>query len=158
RNPSLALVVVIDSAKGPNGDHGGMVAAPIFKRIAESALRYVGIPPTVNPAPPVLVARRDEAAGSSPSLARTAGSAASTEQPVVRLVVKEPGTMPDVRGLGARQAVRKLAALGLSARVSGNGVVVSQLPLPGEPVEPGGLCRLTLERAPARRPADPVHP
>ena len=38
-NPVFAIVVVIDSAKGPNGDHGGTVAAPIFKNIAEPALR-----------------------------------------------------------------------------------------------------------------------
>src|SRR5205814_8269001 len=46
RNPALAMVVVIDSAHGPNGDHGGTVAAPIFKNIAEPALRYLGVPPT----------------------------------------------------------------------------------------------------------------
>ena len=33
-------------AAGPNGDHGGTVAAPIFKRIAEAALRYLGVAPT----------------------------------------------------------------------------------------------------------------
>jgi membrane peptidoglycan carboxypeptidase len=51
RNPAIAIVVVIDSAKGPNGDHGGTVAAPIFQRIAEASLRYLGIAPTVNPMP-----------------------------------------------------------------------------------------------------------
>src|SRR5258707_4053936 len=48
-NPVFAIVVVIDSAKGPNGDHGGTVAAPIFKAIAAPALRYLGLPFTVNP-------------------------------------------------------------------------------------------------------------
>src|SRR5439155_11224661 len=43
RAPELAMVVVIDSAKGPNGDHGGMVAAPIFRNIAEAALQYLGV-------------------------------------------------------------------------------------------------------------------
>src|SRR5262249_57959864 len=56
RAPELAIVVVIDSAKGPNGDHGGTVAAPIFRNIAEAALHYLGIAPTLNPSPPVLVA------------------------------------------------------------------------------------------------------
>src|SRR5262249_20516843 len=49
RNPALAMVVVIDSAKGPNGDHGGTVAAPIFKNIAEPVLRYLGVSASVNP-------------------------------------------------------------------------------------------------------------
>src|SRR5438093_8566372 len=65
RDPALAIVVVIDSAKGPNGDHGGTVAAPIFKNIAEPALRHLGVPSTINPLPAVLVARRD--AGGTPT-------------------------------------------------------------------------------------------
>ncbi len=40
-----------------NGNSGGAVAAPIFRRIAGPALRYLGVAPTINPAPPVLVAR-----------------------------------------------------------------------------------------------------
>jgi membrane peptidoglycan carboxypeptidase len=144
RNPAIAIVVVIDSAKGPNGDHGGTVAAPIFRRIAEASLRYLGVPPTVNPAPAVVVARRDEQ-----TLAPSETSAPQGEQPIVSLVVDgPPGTVPDVRGMGAREAVRKLVKLGLNARVSGDGVVVAQFPAPGEPLEPGTICRLTLERAP----------
>src|SRR5207253_6768257 len=52
RNPALAMVVVIDSAHGPNGDHGGTVAAPIFKRIAEAAMQYLGVPRNVDPETP----------------------------------------------------------------------------------------------------------
>src|SRR5258708_9869271 len=37
---------------------GGVVSAPIFRRIAEPALRYLGVAPTLNPAAPVLVADR----------------------------------------------------------------------------------------------------
>ena len=58
----IAIIVVIDSPHG-GAYFGGSVSAPIFKRIAESALRHLGIGPTLNPAPPVIVARRDEASG-----------------------------------------------------------------------------------------------
>ena len=58
RKPALAIIVVIDSPHA-NGYYGGTVAAPIFKRIAEESLRHLGIGPTINPAPPVLVARND---------------------------------------------------------------------------------------------------
>ncbi len=60
RNPAVTIVVVID-APHVNGTSGGVVAAPIFKRIAETTLRYLGIGPTINPEPPVLVERRDTA-------------------------------------------------------------------------------------------------
>jgi cell division protein FtsI (penicillin-binding protein 3) len=150
RAPELAIVVVIDSAKGPNGDHGGMVAAPIFRTIAEAALHYLGIAPTLNPAPPVLVARHDGAA--------PAAAAATAPQPIVSLVADDrPNTVPDLRGLSAREAVRKLVTLGMTARVSGNGVVVSQDPPAGAPIDRDAVCRLTLERWPSRRPATTSH-
>jgi cell division protein FtsI/penicillin-binding protein 2 len=50
RNPAIAIVVVID-APHSGGRAGGVVAAPIFKRIAEAALRYLGVPPTIDPVP-----------------------------------------------------------------------------------------------------------
>ena len=60
RQPALTIIVVIDSPHG-NGYTGGVVAAPMFKRIAEASLRQLGIAPTVNAMPPVLVARHDAA-------------------------------------------------------------------------------------------------
>jgi cell division protein FtsI (penicillin-binding protein 3) len=153
RNPTLAIVVVIDSAHGPNGDHGGTVAAPIFKNIAEATLRYLGIAPTINPAPPVLVARTDIA----PAVpAPTGGPGAG---PLITLVADGPaGTVPDLHGLTAREAVRKLVTLGMTARISGDGFVATQDPAAGTPIEPDGICRLVLERAPSRPPGDVSHP
>ena len=152
RAPELAIVVVIDSAKGPNGDHGGTVAAPIFKNIAESALHYLGIAPTLNPAPPVLVAGR-EAGAPRPA------AADAVPQPVVSFVADgPPGTVPDLRGLSAREAMRKLVTLGMSARISGDGVVVEQDPPAGAPIDRDAVCRLTLERWPSHRPARASHP
>jgi cell division protein FtsI (penicillin-binding protein 3) len=153
RNPALAIVVVIDSPHGPNGDHGGLVAAPIFRNIAEPALRYLGIGPTINPAPPVLVARRD--AGSL-----VPAGVAADDEPTMRLIVDEPqGTVPDLRGMSAREAVRTLVKLGMTARLAGDGYVVAQDPPAGTPLESEGVCKLVLERAPAppHRNADEGH-
>ena len=41
--------------------------------------------------------------------------------------------MPDLTGLGMRQAVHWAHAVGLDVRVEGHGMVVSQSPKPGEP-------------------------
>ena len=55
---------------------------------------------------------------------------------MVSLVADEtPGTVPDLRGLSAREATHRLAKLGLTARMSGDGFVVSQDPPPGTPLE-----------------------
>ncbi len=140
RNPAVAIIVVIDAAKGPQGDHGGAVAAPIFKRIAEPTLRYLGVPPTLNPAPPVLVATNqkpplDAVADTNPPAAKVSFVADGTA-----------GTVPDLRGLSARDAILLLAKLGLNARASGDGFVVWQQPEPGSPLEPGAVCQLVLAR------------
>jgi len=144
-NPALAMIVVIDSAKGPNGDHGGMVAAPVFQRIAEPALRYLGVSPTINPAPPVVLAKNGEAP-IEPTTDLTANDAK------VSLVADgPPGTVPDLRGMSAREAIRRLATLGMNAHASGDGVVVSQLPEPGAALEPGTICQLMLARQVTQR-------
>jgi hypothetical protein len=59
--------------------------------------------------------------------------------------------------MGAREALRALLKVGLNARMSGDGVVVSQVPAPGERFESGGTCRLVLERS-VPRATEAVHP
>jgi hypothetical protein len=56
------------------------------------------------------------------------------------------GLMPDLRGLGAREALRVLARLGLSPRIHGSGVVITQSPEAGSPLERGGIGVLHLGR------------
>jgi membrane peptidoglycan carboxypeptidase len=151
RDPALTIIVVLDSPHGPHGYYGGSVSAPVFKRIAEPALRYLGIGPTINPDLPVLVARRDGSAAAS--------SAAEAPQPIVSLIANTtPRTLPDLTGLSARDAVRNLSRLGLVAHATGDGVVVSQEPPAGTPLEGGGVCRIVLGRTPQRPPASAAQP
>ena len=139
RKPALTIVVVIDSPHA-NGYYGATVSGPVFRRIAEAALRHLGIGPTVNPPQPVLVARRE----SQPDgmTARPVGTA-TTARPAD---VTPPGQMPDLRGLGAREALRALTRIGLTARINGDGFVIEQSPPPGAPVAHGDPSVLTLGR------------
>jgi len=145
RNPVIAIIVVTDAPHVyPNT--GGWVSAPVFKRIAEATLRYLGVGPSVNPSAPVLVVRHDETPEHVPT------SRVSTSDPVVTLVADgPPGTMPDLHGMSARDAVRMLVKLGMNARASGDGFVVSQAPAAGMPIEGDAVCRLVLERWPSHR-------
>jgi membrane peptidoglycan carboxypeptidase len=147
RDPAVAIIVVIDSPHGPNGYFGGSVSAPVFKRIAESTLRYFGIGPTIDPEPPVLVERRE-------TIDRRARRQNAAEPIVSFVAAGAPGTIPDLHGLSAREAVRILVKRGLSARLSGDGFVMSQNPPAGSVLEPGGVCSLVLNRWVARY--DPV--
>ena len=68
-------------------------------------------------------------------------------QPIVSLVADgPPGTVPDLQGMSAREAVRTLVRLGLTAQLSGDGFVMSQDPPAGAALEPGAVCRLVLTR------------
>ena len=57
-----------------------------------------------------------------------------------------PGQMPDLRGLGAREALRALTRIGLTARINGDGFVIEQSPEAGAPVVHGDASVLTLGR------------
>jgi len=150
RQPAFTILVVVDTPHA--GSHyGGVVAAPIFQRIADAALRHAGVAPTINPLPPVLVQASADAASSS-ALIRTAAAAG----PPQISVVSGPPTVPDVRGLGAREAARRLVRLGLVPRMTGDGIVIDQDPVAGTALEPGRPCRLWLDRiAPALPPSLP---
>ena len=143
RKPALTILVVIDSPHG-NGYTGGAVSAPVFKRIAEAALTYLGIGPNLNPAPPVLVARHDPSAEpeAAPQPARADSALAATLEPA------RNGLMPDLRGFSGREAVRLLSQIGMTARMSGDGFVVDQNPAPGAPLVRGDACALRLSRRP----------
>ncbi len=149
REPAFTIVVVIDSPHGMNAYYGGTVAAPIFQRIADAALRHRGVPPSVNRAAPVLVARREDpqerpTSGPSelPAIVTLAGGASGSAS-----------VFPDLRGLGARDGLRMLARLGMTARLQGAGIVVEQEPVAGSPIERGAMATLRLERHMSADPA-----
>jgi cell division protein FtsI (penicillin-binding protein 3) len=142
RDPAITIIVVLDSPHGPHGYFGGNVSAPIFKKIAEAALRYLGVGPTIDPPAPILVDRNLQRGLVVVNLPAPKASAADKD-------ATEPGTVPDLSGLTAREALRRMVALGLMPRVSGDGVVVSQDPPAGSPLDPGTVCRLVLNRVSA---------
>jgi cell division protein FtsI (penicillin-binding protein 3) len=137
RRPVYTILVVVDTPRAGTY-YGGSVAAPVFKRIAEAALRYAGVPATVNPLPPVLVSAQQPALPPPPSQPPSLISALT---PVGGLAL-----MPDVTGLSAREAVHVLTGAGLTVRPRGAGFVARQFPEPGSPIERGGWGVIELER------------
>jgi cell division protein FtsI (penicillin-binding protein 3) len=143
RKPAFTIVIVIDSPHRVP-PYGATVAAPIFQRIAAAALRQYGVPPSLNPAPPVLAVR-----GQPDDVNQQPPSAAGVTPNIVTLAGGEhsaAAVFPDLRGLSARDALRMLARLGMTARLNGAGLVVKQLPEPGEPIDRESAATLWLER------------
>ena len=137
--PALVVLVSLDTPRGRR-NQGGDVAAPLFARIAEPALRRLAIPPDdpdrVLRAVVATARRRRAAAGLSPPPA--------APRPRDRRPARaEPGLMPDLRGPSAREArhrARRGAAS--SCELKGSGRVVTQTPEPGAEVEAGLTCVL----------------
>jgi len=142
RAPVFTIIVVIH-APHAKGHTGGVVAAPVFQRIAELALRYHGVPPNINPQPPILVARRTDEMREA-TVAMTSATPA-----LVRLPATQSGTeavYPDLVGLSARDALRTLGQLGVAARMMGMGLVSEQSPPAGSPMDSAATVTLQLRR------------
>ena len=129
-NPKLSILVILDEPK--KSIYGGTVAAPVFKKIAEQTLAYMGVTPAKEDVPAVTLIQ-----ASLDSRGRAGKNSAVRLKEGVK-----PGIMPDLKGLTLREI---LVAMGSSpAKMSGSGVVVQQFPLPGEPLKKGEPYRIKL--------------
>ena len=136
--PALVVLASLDTPRGAQ-NQGGDVAAPLFARVAEHALRTLAVPPddasrvlrAVALAPETLVPAAYRPAARTPDPAGDEG----------------PGLMPDLRGRSAREAAIAAARRGLVVELRGSGHVTTQSPAPGTVIEPGATCTLTLARA-----------
>ncbi len=140
--PALVVLVSLDSPRGPR-NQGGDVAAPVFARVAEAALRYRAVAP--DDTARVLRASTPLETGMVPAAYHPEPAAAPVDD-------GEPALMPDLRRRSAREAAIVAARRGLIVELHGSGRVVSQSPEPGTEIEAGNTCVLTLGREPGGAP------
>ncbi|KIH78245.1 penicillin-binding protein [Geoalkalibacter ferrihydriticus DSM 17813] len=130
-DPRLVMVVVLDEPEEQT--YGGLVAAPVFSRIAGQALRQLGVSPTLprgaDPLPPVIEARN------LAPLAPLVDAEPNTEG---------PGRMPDLSGMSYRQVLQVMERTGLNIRLEGSGKVVEQVPRSGETIRYDSEVRVRL--------------
>lgn len=120
--PSLVISVVVNEPEGKG--YGGVVAAPVFARIAEQSLNHLNILPKGS------VAAMDVAQVDNEPLPDLAPLLPDTE-PIDGLV------MPDFRGMSYRQVLRSMGEKQLNLKLSGSGQVVEQSPAPGKAIRYG---------------------
>ena len=130
-NPAVVIIVVIDEPGGSY--HGGDVAAPVFRQIAEQILPEMGVMPDTDFKNPELVARA--AANAGPDREDSRGREAARtevreeetrEATMPRVSTRDRGgeivyavatanaiLMPDLRGRSVRDVARACAQLGM---------------------------------------------
>jgi cell division protein FtsI (penicillin-binding protein 3) len=148
--PRIVVGVFIDEPRGEK--YGGEIAAPVFRELAEHALKSLGVPPTEQPkAGPQVVAT---VASAKPGTTERPSQSERTE-PVTELpdapdleeARADEGArvaVPALAGLPARSALRALEEADLVGDVQGSGRVVSQVPRAGQVVDRGARVRLNL--------------
>ena len=121
-SPALVISVTIDEPEGKG--YGGVVAAPVFARVAKQSLSYLNILPKGS------MEALDVAQAKAEPLPDLA-ALIPDNKPVDGLV------MPDLRGMSYRQVLRAMGKKQLNLKLSGSGHVVEQSPAPGKKIRYG---------------------
>lgn len=169
-NPAVVIIIVIDEPGGAY--HGGDVAAPVFRQIAEQILPDMGVIPDTDFKNPELVARavqtpaqiaklRDEMRDKEKRRENEARQEATRESTMPRVsprdnkggeIVYAAATssaivMPDLRGRSVRDVARACARLGMQVEARGEGGrVTGQDPQAGAELRSGQVIYVDFGR------------
>ena len=160
-NPQYTCIVVIRSKPHAASHFGGTLAAPVFREIAtklyslyvqqknptayvpvrdSSAFFYAGFSGDVKQVLGDLKIPYRDSAGAN-SLTRVYPV---NYQPVLRPLTERDRQMPDVRGMGLKDALFLLENRGLKVTATGRGKVMTQSLAPGTPIAKGVSVKLEL--------------
>ncbi|MBW2527940.1 MAG: PASTA domain-containing protein [Deltaproteobacteria bacterium] len=154
KQPRLVVSVVIDEPMG-GVYSGGEVAAPVFRRVSEMALRYLGVRPrgtrAVKLAEVSEYAKGDDPATTAYAVIKEAsgGDEEATAEPAPAAQPPAQGQkgvrVPDLGGMPVRAAVQRALELGFAPRVIGTGRLARVEPEAGTLVAKGAELTLVFE-------------
>ncbi|MBW1781202.1 MAG: transpeptidase family protein [Deltaproteobacteria bacterium] len=126
--PSLLISVLIDEPKG--AVYGGLVAGPVFREVGSWTLNHL----RVNPQPD-LVAMAEANPEKVSTDAPEDDSERSVSPEVNRIADQlQEGLLPDFKGMGMREVLKRGRSLGLKVCLEGSGLAVNQKPAAGSPL------------------------
>ena len=129
--PRLVALVLIDEPEV--NVYGGVVAAPVFRNIAQGALRHLAVAP--QKAAPIPVA----------PVPQESGARQVVKRPPTRVDNDGAESTPDFVGLSLREALEKAQSLRVKVRLQGNGYVIKQAPPAGNRWNEEGVLVLSLQ-------------
>jgi cell division protein FtsI (penicillin-binding protein 3) len=135
-DPALAVVVLIDEPQEKY--YGGEVAAPVFKRVAASALKILGVPRAA-------ATKRRRARKKRTGRKHGLGKGRSVAPPLPVALPQGPvRQMPDFTGMGLHEVLETARKAGLKCHIEGSGIAVNQSPPPG-PAPKNAPCQIGLQ-------------
>ena len=123
-NPTYSCIVVVHKPNKKIGYYGNVVAAPVFKKIAEAVIHDIPYESTV-------------------TFDKVAVLNHQSDRPDTTKLLNND-RMPDVRGWPAMEAVAVLENLGISVTLKGKGKVLRQSQKPGIQLKKNQTVTLTL--------------
>jgi cell division protein FtsI (penicillin-binding protein 3) len=118
--PKYSMIVVIHKPNAELGYYGNIVAAPVFKKVAE----YIY--------------------GKMPVERKVVIDEVKTSDRAESILAKYKTIMPDLRGLSSKEALYILENLGLTVRLKGSGTVKKQSIPRGEKIKKNQIVELKL--------------
>lgn len=145
--PRLAAIFVFREPK--DSDHGGELAAPVFKSVISQALAYLKQERPMDTANATILAQLDRVA---PSVERAPEKAEKPSRPAVAAREPAEGRLPDLRGLTMREVLSKARSMSLPVRVVGTGIAVRQEPLAGASLAGAKAVKVYFQNPRRRKP------
>ena len=147
-NPNVVIVVTLNGAK----EFGGVLAAPVFRDIAEASMRIRRVArdlPDVEPVKPAAPepGRMLSDASDAPAIAdrEVAEALQAAAESAANGVVIGP-RVPDFQGMTLSAVLRECVHLGLEVETVGRGLARAQHPAPGQLIAGGDRVRVTFAR------------
>lgn len=123
-DPQYTAIVVVYSKLSKANFYGAAYAAPVLRKIVDNV--YTLDPQWGNEI-------------------KTYGHVREMEQDGIETGLDRLGEVPDMKGLGLKDALYSIENCGYRCVYSGSGHVTSQSPAPGTPLQKGGTIKLTLK-------------
>jgi cell division protein FtsI (penicillin-binding protein 3) len=147
-HPRLVVAVVLDEPM--IGHYGGDLAGPVFRRVAEASLRYLGVTPSPGTAKLANLRREQDPADATRAAMKPAAAATPATNPSATSSntgppAKGSARIPDATGLPAHDVVAALSKAGFVPQIEGWGRVVRQNPAAGTAAPRGSAVRVVLE-------------
>jgi cell division protein FtsI (penicillin-binding protein 3) len=141
-HPRLVVAVVLDEPM--IGRYGGDLAGPVFRRVSEASLRYLGVTPFASTAK-LAPSKRDGDPGEPPPAPAKTAQPPPSQAAVTAVLVSGGVRVPDATGMAAHDVMATLSKAGLVPQIEGSGRAVRQSPAAGSAAPKGSAVRVVFE-------------